>query len=152
MGYYCNACKSDISEGEYEYSKNNFGRALCRKHQQNPNAKVNTPTTEAKLLAEALRKRGWRLETEKQADFKTVDISIPDAKVNIEVDGIHHNFSKVQALADLKRTDYSYGKGWVTLRIPNSLVRDRPTLKETADLISKFLHKNTDELEEDDDF
>jgi hypothetical protein len=31
--YYCNICRITITEGEYRYSKDRFGRALCRKHQ-----------------------------------------------------------------------------------------------------------------------
>jgi hypothetical protein len=31
--YYCNVCRSTITEGEYRYSKGVFGKALCRKHQ-----------------------------------------------------------------------------------------------------------------------
>jgi hypothetical protein len=34
MRYYCNICKNDISEKVYFYSKNRFGRALCREHQR----------------------------------------------------------------------------------------------------------------------
>jgi hypothetical protein len=31
--YYCNICRATITEGEYRYSKNSFGKALCREHQ-----------------------------------------------------------------------------------------------------------------------
>jgi len=34
MGYYCNVCKKDITRGEFFYSMDNFGRALCREHQE----------------------------------------------------------------------------------------------------------------------
>ena len=53
---------------------------------------------------------------------KHIDIAIPQAKINIEVDGVQHNTSPRQALADLKRTYYSFKKGYFTLRIPNSLI------------------------------
>ena len=33
MQYYCNICKATITEGEYKYSNDVFGKALCRKHQ-----------------------------------------------------------------------------------------------------------------------
>ena len=33
MQYYCCFCKVTITEGEYKYSKDVFGKALCRKHQ-----------------------------------------------------------------------------------------------------------------------
>ncbi|GEM_PF-2121273 len=46
--YYCNVCHSTITEGEYRYSKEVFGKALCREHQDaERNAQrtrnVNTP-------------------------------------------------------------------------------------------------------------
>jgi len=34
MGYYCNICKEDITRGEFAYSMDTFGRALCREHQE----------------------------------------------------------------------------------------------------------------------
>lgn len=32
--YYCNICRVTITVGEYQYSKNCFGKALCREHQE----------------------------------------------------------------------------------------------------------------------
>ena len=32
--YYCNICRATITEGEYRYSKDCFGKALCREHQE----------------------------------------------------------------------------------------------------------------------
>jgi hypothetical protein len=40
--YYCNICRSTITEGEYRYSKEVFGKALCREHQD---AERNTQRT-----------------------------------------------------------------------------------------------------------
>lgn len=37
MTNYCSVCKRSISEGVYNYSINNFGVALCRKHQSTYN-------------------------------------------------------------------------------------------------------------------
>ena len=72
--------------------------------------------------------------------------------MNIEVDGSHHNFSDKQALADLKRTFYSFKKGFLTLRIPNSLVKDKNTLEQTADYIDGFLNESVVQMENDNDF
>lgn len=33
--YYCNICKEEITEKEYEYSLKKFNLSLCRKHQKN---------------------------------------------------------------------------------------------------------------------
>ncbi len=152
MDYWCNACKNQITDLEYAYSKLNFGKPLCRLHQRTLTAKTaksqdKTSTPEAARLAAALRKRGVKLNTEKWDGYKHIDIAIPDAKVNIEVDGSHHNLNSKQALADLKRTYHSFRKGWLTLRIPNSLTGEK--LEETADYITEFLNESVDELEED---
>ena len=79
-------------------------------------------------------------ELEKWDGFKTIDIAVTDAKVNIEVDGLHHNYSHNQALSDLKRTYYSFKKGYLTLRIPNTLIEW--SVDETADYITEFLNES----------
>ena len=76
-------------------------------------------------------------ELEKYDGFKHIDIAVTDAKVNIEVDGIHHNDDARQALADLQRTVHSMRKGYVTVRIPNSLVVQN--VEKAADLVTEFL-------------
>ena len=91
-----------------------------------------------KKLRDKLKKY-WRIHLEKLADRKRVDISVPEASVNIEVDGVQHSSTTTQALADLKRTYYSFKRGWVTLRIPNCLVKDSKVLGETVDFINEFL-------------
>jgi very-short-patch-repair endonuclease len=77
---------------------------------------------------------------EKFDGFKTIDIAIPLAKINIEVDGVHHNANSQQALADLKRTYYSFLEGYYTLRIPNSLLRSN--LEETTEYIAEMCNKS----------
>lgn len=34
MRYYCSECKESISKGVYEFSKDKYGKALCRMHQK----------------------------------------------------------------------------------------------------------------------
>jgi len=85
----------------------------------------------------ALKERGVPAQLEKFDGYKHIDIAIPQAKVNIEVDGGHHNYNDRQALSDLKRTYHSFLKGYLTLRIPNSLVEFH--LEETADYITDML-------------
>jgi very-short-patch-repair endonuclease len=97
-------------------------------------------TLEAQALYYALKDRGIPVELEKFDGFKTIDIAIPLAKINIEVDGIHHNANSDQALADLKRTYYSYLEGYFTLRIPNSLLRSN--LEETTQYIAEMCSKS----------
>lgn len=107
-------------------------------------------TTEAKKLYYELKRRRVPAYLEKDDGYKKIDIAIPKAKINIEVDGQQHNFNPNQALRDLKRTYYSFLKGYFTLRIPNSLIRDY--LKETADLIVKILNESHEQLNDDKDF
>ena len=78
-----------------------------------------------------------------------MDIRIPDAKVDIEVDGLQHSITKEQALKDLKRAYYSYkNEGYITLHIPNILVRDDETIDEVAKFIDYFLKENHEDLQD----
>ncbi|TGK71451.1 DUF559 domain-containing protein [Leptospira wolffii] len=150
MAYYCNACKVTISSEVYIYSVDKIGRPLCRNCQTTGKKNKPESTPAAKSLYKALLSRGVPAKLELFDGFKHIDIAIPKAKVNIEVDGGHHNFDKRQALADLKRTYYSFKKGYLTLRIPNSLIT-KENLDETADFIVDFLNESVDQLESDKD-
>lgn len=117
----CIECNLNIPQNVYDYSMDEFDVPLCRHHQdwiRNSDA-----TKEAIELYFALRMTGVPAKLEKFDGNKTIDIAIPECKVNIEVDGTHHNSNPRQALIDLKRTYYSFLKGYLTLRIPNSLVQ-----------------------------
>lgn len=78
------------------------------------------------ILYLILRQLGANPKLQKYDGNKTVDIAIEEAKIHIEVDGVHHNKNPYQALSDLKRTYYDLQKGITTIRIPNSLVLDNP--------------------------
>ncbi len=156
MAFYCSSCKEAIQFDEYKYSKDNYGKILCWNCQKEckkgfPNKtpeKKDTPkpTREARKLYDALKRKGVPAELEKFDGYKHIDIAVVAAKINIEVDGGQHHNPK-QALADLKRTYYSFKKGYFTLRIPNSLVKE--SLDETADCIVDILNKSVEQLEED---
>ena len=112
-------------------------------------------TPEAKLLYTALRKEKVPAHLEKWDGYKHIDIAIPEAMINIEIDGCHHNLDSIQALADLKRTYHSFKKGYFTLRIPNSLIRNH--LDEVVDLVIEILNESNEQLDaeyedEDDDW
>jgi very-short-patch-repair endonuclease len=134
----CIECETFIEMNVFNYSVEHFGLPLCRDHQNWLKEKAQESTFETISLYFALRIRGVPAELEKFDGFKTIDIAITDAKVNIEVDGGHHNFNANQALADLKRTYHSFKKGYLTLRIPNSLVTER-NIEETADYLTEIL-------------
>jgi hypothetical protein len=138
----CCECSVTVDEKVYRYSTDNFGYSLCRSCQSwfEEILLFSTATPEAIAIYFALKRRGVPAELEKNDRFKTIDIAVIDAKVNIEVDGAHHNFKATQALADLDRTLYSFKKGYLTLRIPNSLAKYH--LEKAADKITEFLVVN----------
>lgn len=153
MSLYCNECKAPISSDVYTYSLNKFQRPLCLNHQKKvPVSKANReiskpePTPEQKALHSALKRRGVPAKLEKWDGHKHIDIAVVSSRVNIEVDGKQH-LEKKQALADLKRTFHSFRKGFVTLRIPNELVREKESLEETADYLAAFLNESEDQLD-----
>ena len=136
----CLHCNTGIDFRVFNYSVENMGVPLCRACQSWIKDMSYQTTLETMQLYFALIQRGVPAEIEKFDGHKTIDIAVTDAKVNIEIDGQHHNFNPHQALSDLKRTYHAFRKGYLTLRIPNSLIRYN--LEETADLITGFLMEN----------
>jgi very-short-patch-repair endonuclease len=124
-----------------------FRNTFFRKRNRLGIGKESYSTPEARELGRLLKNYGWKVELEKWDGHKHIDIAITEAKVNIEVDGKQHNLSPKQALADLERTYYSFKKGYVTLRIPNVLVRDAATIEDTARFIDKFLRESDWQLD-----
>ena len=135
----CLECTGFIDDRVFDYSTKNMGFPLCRKCQiWFKEIMYNSTATEESIdLYFALKQRGVPAQLEKSDGFKTIDIAVPHAKVNIEVDGGHHNYSAKQAMSDLQRTLHSFKKGYSTLRIPNSLAKT--DLDQAADLITEFL-------------
>ncbi|MBT4165805.1 DUF559 domain-containing protein [archaeon] len=150
-----------------EDSKENFGKILCEGCQEDydeeyeddyderdddkevhyiSKKKLKKSTSESRTLYFELIKRGIPAELEKWDGHKTIDIAIPKAKFNIEVDGRHHNTNSRQALADMKRTIYSLSKGYHTQRIPNISIIEN--LEETADWLAELIQERIDEPEE----
>ncbi len=142
MKYWCKECKNGITKEEYDYSKKKFDNALCREHQK------KEPTKEAKILADKLKEMGWNAELEKWDEHKHIDITIDEAKVHLEIDGIHHNTNVEQAMRDLLRTYYSYKNNYLTLRIPNCLVKNKNAIYETLFHINNFLNERAKVVEE----
>ena len=71
--------------------------------------------------------------------YKVTDIAVVEAKVHIEVEEPHQLNNADHAFADLQRTFYSFKKGFLTLRIPNVLVKQN--LNQTADYVTEFLNE-----------
>jgi hypothetical protein len=140
----CLECEINIDDRVFNYSVQNLGRPLCRDCQEwfMDILEFSSATDEAIDLYFALKERGVPAQLEKCDGFKTIDIAVPSAKVNIEVDGGHHIYSAKQAMGDLKRTLFSFKKGYSTLRIPNALAKH--DLDQAADLITEYLIESRD--------
>jgi very-short-patch-repair endonuclease len=93
-----------------------------------------TPTREAADLIAALKKRNIEVDEEPFDGHKHVDLAVPKAKLNIEVDRIHHLTDPNQIVADLSRGYYSYKDGINTMHIPNEMIRKH--LNEISDALA----------------
>lgn len=82
-----------FAKGCFYYSTQNLGYPICRFHQDWIRNIYNNMSTSSQAidLCLALRSRGVSAELKKWDGYKTIDIAVTDAKVNIEVNGLHHN-------------------------------------------------------------
>lgn len=80
-------------------------------------------TKEECMLKTALEKKGVKVIMEHNDGFKRIDLYLPDAKLNIEVDGLQHLTDPTQILRDLHRQYYAEKSGHHTLHIPNIAIR-----------------------------
>ena len=132
----CIECNDVLPDAVHKYSLDRFNAPLCIDHQDW--LLESKGSDHAKELYLELRKNGVPAQLEKYDGYKKIDIAIPECKVNIEVDGMHHSFDPFQALADLQRTYYSFLNGYITLRIPNSLIEWN--IQDTCNYIVRFLN------------
>lgn len=140
--FHCLECNCEIDAKVEKYSREKFNIPLCYDHQKWLIDIEKKSSEYAIRLYFLLKQKGIHGELEKYDGHKHIDIAITKAKLNIEVDGQHHNYDPKQALADLKRTYYSYKKGYFTLRIPNSLAKiDNNLLEDTVKLIESFINE-----------
>lgn len=142
MNCFCIECGFNIPYEVYEYSINHFGHPLCRNDQDwIRNMLWNDYTTQQTIdLYLALKAYNVPVQIEKFDGHKHIDIAIPNAKINIEIDGFHHHLNPYQALQDLKRTYHSFRKGFFTIRVPNSLIENK--LDNAVEYILKFLDES----------
>jgi very-short-patch-repair endonuclease len=126
---YCKDC--------YEIKDETKSPTIIKKITKKEQKARDKATPQALKLHDALRAKEIPSFLELWDKHKHIDVAIPKYKINIEVDGQHHNTKPKQALADLKRTFYSYKKGYFTLRIPNSLVEKH--FEECIDLIVEMV-------------
>jgi very-short-patch-repair endonuclease len=134
----CFECFTSIDEQVWDYSMEKFGVPLCRECQVKLEKALSKATDEAKRLYFELKRKRVPAELEKWDGSKHIDIAVTKSRLNIEVDGSHHNTSSRQALSDLKRTYYSFKRGYFTLRIPNALLHDKSFFEEVVNLICEI--------------
>ena len=69
-----------------------------------------------------------------------IDLAIPAARLNIEIDGVQHNVTGNQAIIDLKRTYECLKKSYITIRIPNAVFKSGDRMIDSvADIISSIV-------------
>ena len=133
----CLNCYKSIDGNVYIYSIEHYGHNICIKCQRWLDRQIENTTREVVDLYFALKRKGFEPDMEKFDGHKHIDIVFERPKLHIEVDGIQHNQSTKQALSDLKRTFYSIKEGYLTIRIPNVLVKDE--LNETTDYLVELI-------------
>jgi very-short-patch-repair endonuclease len=133
----CCNCGQRIDNRVQQFSLDHFDYALCIPCQDRLRDRIEMTTPHTLALYFLLRKKGINAQLEKFDGFKTIDIAVVEARLNIEVDGAHHSTQHEQALADLKRNFHSFEKGYYTLRIPNALLKSHPM--ETANYVADFV-------------
>jgi hypothetical protein len=142
----CCHCNVSIPPKLYSFSIENFELPFCVNCGEDFKIKSQKTAPLALSLFIELMKRGVPAQLEKWDSNTTVDISIPGAKVNLEVDGGQNNFNADQAMRNLLGTLLAFKNGFLTLRIPNSLVKYN--LQHTADMISEFLMESKEQVED----
>lgn len=80
------------------------------------------PTHEEELLKTALEAHGVRVLAHVKDGHKTIDLAIPSAKINLEIDGKQHLSDPHQIISDLSRSHYSGVLGYETIHIPNTYI------------------------------
>lgn len=77
---------------------------------------------QAKMLYDALCKKGIAAQLEYSDGHKTVDIAILNPRIYIEVDGIQHFTNPEQIMRDFKRYHFSDGDDFSTFYVTNQII------------------------------
>jgi very-short-patch-repair endonuclease len=96
------------------------------------------PTKEELLLKQELESLGVRVLSQVPDGHKHIDLAIPDARINIEVDGPQHWMNAHQIVSDLERSHGSDDLGYYTIHISNDHINS------DARKIAKALAKATE--------
>ena len=104
-------------------------------------------TPQVTKLYNALMNRGVKCKMEDNDGYKTVDISIPEARIYVEVDGLHHYTDPIQMRSDFERSYWSYKRNdFDTIHIPNIIIDSQ--LDRVADALSSVAKRYINEIEE----
>jgi len=102
-------------------------------------------TPQAKKLFDTLLKNNVECQLEWNDGHKHVDIHIPKAKLNIEVDGEPHYLRARQIESDLARNYWSTSDGFATIHVPNYII-DKHLWKHVSAML-KVIRKRVKEFE-----
>ena len=105
---------------------------------------IKNSTDQENRLYEALRIRGVDCKKQFYDGAKTIDISIVNARLDIEVNGYYHYTNARQIKSDLDRIFWSrYRDDYDTLQIPNEAVDKN--LDKVADAITIEVNRKIEE-------
>ncbi|MCX6781588.1 MAG: hypothetical protein NTW66_00470 [Candidatus Magasanikbacteria bacterium] len=109
---------------------------------------MSQPTPQAVSLYNALRERKIYCELEAWDEHKHIDISIPWAQIDIEIDGLQHYTNPEEIKKDFRRTYYSvHRKDYDTIHIPNYIIESH--LNQVADALAAVARSHHDALKEE---
>ncbi|PIT88783.1 MAG: hypothetical protein COU29_00165 [Candidatus Magasanikbacteria bacterium CG10_big_fil_rev_8_21_14_0_10_36_32] len=106
-------------------------------------------TQQVTNLYNALINRGIKCKLEDDSDgHKTVDISIPASKINIEVDGLQHYIDPEQIKADFKRSYWSIeNDDYDTFHVSNIVIDNH--LEQVADALAIVARSHYNAIKEE---
>lgn len=105
-------------------------------------------TPQVTNLYNALINRGIKCEIEAGDGHKHVDISIPWAKIDIEVDGLQHYVDPEQIKADFRRSYYSLtNDDFDTFHVPNIVIERQ--LEQVADALAVVARSHYEAIKEE---
>lgn len=104
------------------------------------------PTKEENILAQKLRERGIDLCQQYYDGYKTIDIYVPKAKLDIEVDGMDHFMIPHQIISDFKREYWSERAGYHTIHIPNHFIKNKSYLDKIVEALAQVIKLREEEL------
>ncbi|MGB5237741.1 MAG: hypothetical protein WBM43_14470 [Flavobacteriaceae bacterium] len=127
----CLECNKELSYMDHRSSMDHLGVELCNKHKKRIDKLVrakNTPVAAIQLYY-GLKSAGESPMLEWWDGNKHVDLAFSRVKLNIEIDDRYEKLTDEQALEHLQKTMQSFGNGFTTIKIPNTLIKYH--LKET---------------------